>query len=307
MSDPAVWRNLNQAELELREAENARDAIQNQLSGEEPVLLSEGEPVLGPAPEIDARVQTLTKNLDVLRLKYTEQHPDIIATKRIIEQLEQQKKDDAKLNGASQPSRATDPSNNPVYQQLSVALAENEAKVASMNARVAEYKNRYAQLKAAADKVPQVEADFTQLNRDYSVHKDNYEKLLARRESAQISGELDASKGTVDFRIVDPPRVPLVPSGPNRPRLMSLVFLAGLLGGIGVAFLVSQVRPTFSDPRTLRELTGLPLLGVVSMTWTVQQKRKYKHHLLAFILSWLGLLGAYAGIMALLFLTAKTA
>lgn len=297
--------NLSQARLQLREAENARDAIKNQLSGEEPVMITEEGQTPGSTPETDARIQALTKNLDTLRLKYTEQHPDIIATKHIIEQLEQQRKDEAKFRAPSQP--ITDPNNNPVYQQLSVTLAEAEATVASMKARVAEYEDRYNQLKAAADKVPQVEADFTQLNRDYAVHKDNYEKLLARRELAQISGELDATKGTVDFRIVDPPRVPLTPSGPNRPRLMSLVFLAGLVGGIGVAFFVSQIRPTFNDPRTVREVTGLPLLGMVSMTWTRQQTRKYKNRLIAFILSFLSLMGAYAAIMAMLFLTAKVA
>lgn len=297
--------NLSQARLQLREAEESRDALNNQLSGEEPVMIAEDELTSGANPEIEARIQSLTKNLDTLRLKYTEQHPDIVGTKRVIEQLQQQQKEEAKLAVASPTSRIVNPNNNPVYQQLSVAVAEADATVASMKARVAEYEDRYNQLKAAADRVPQVEADLTQLNRDYSVHKDNYEKLLARRESAQISGELDATKGTVDFRIVDPPRVPLTPSGPNRPRLMSLVLLAGLIGGIGLAFFVSQIRPTFNDPRTLREVTGLPLLGMISMTWTRQQTSKYRKRLVAFVVSSAGLLGAYATIMAMLFLTAK--
>ena len=304
--------SLNQAKLELREAENGRDALKAQIAGEGKVLEESEMPTdqelaLSSNPELDARIQDLKKNLDGLRLKYTELHPDIIATKRIVAQLQQQKMEDAKLKAATPVTRISSSAENPVYQQLSVAVAEAEARVASMQARVAEYEERYKQIKAAANQVPQVEADFTQLNRDYSVHKDNYEKLLARRESAQISGELDATKGTVDFRIVDPPRVPLVPSGPNRPLFMSLVFLGGLLGGIGVAFFISQVRPSFSDPRTLREVTGLPLLGVVSMTWTHQQKKKYKNRLMAFVLSVISLLGVYAAIMAMLFLTAKVA
>ena len=297
--------DVKQAKLALREAESARDAIRDQLSDTESSVIVDEPPPAPANPEIDARIRDLTKNLDALRLRYTEQHPDVITTKRIIEQLEAQKKEEAKLNPPT--SGAQDQSTNPLYQQLSIALSEAEANVASMQARVKEYEDRYEQLKAAADRVPQVEADLTQLNRDYSVHKENYEKLLARRESAQISGELDATKGTVDFRIVDPPRVPITPSGPNRPQLMSLVLLGGLIGGLGLAFFVSQVRPTFNDPRTLREVTGLPLLGMVSMTWTRQQSRKYKNRLIAFILSFLSLMGAYAAIMAMLFLTAKVA
>lgn len=299
--------DVNQAKLDLREAESARDAIKNQLADVEPSAIVDEPPPAAPNPELDARIQELTKNLDALRLRYTEQHPDVINTKRIIEQLETQKREEAKLTPSRPGAQDQVQSTNPLHQQLSIALSEAEANVASMQARVKEYENRYEQLKSAADKVPQVEADFTQLNRDYSVHKENYEKLLARRESAQISGELDATKGTVDFRIVDPPRVPLTPSGPNRPRLMSLVLLGGLIGGLGLAFLVSQIRPTFNDPRTLREVTGLPLLGMVSMTWSHQQKRKYKNRMVAFVLSFISLLGAYGAIMAMLFLTTKVA
>ncbi|MBI3344797.1 MAG: chain length-determining protein [Gammaproteobacteria bacterium] len=299
--------DVNQAKLDLREAESARDAIKNQLADVESTAIVDEPPPAPANPELDARIQELTKNLDALRLRYTEQHPDVVTTKRIIEQLETQKKEEAKLNPPSSGTHSQGQTTNPLYQQLSIALSEAEANVASMQARVKEYENRYEQLKAAADRVPQVEADLTQLNRDYSVHKENYEKLLARRESAQISGELDATKGAVDFRIVDPPRVPITPSGPNRPQLMSLVLLGGLIGGLALAFFVSQVRPTFNDPRTLREVTGLPLLGMVSMTWTRQQSRKYKNRLIAFILSFLSLLGAYAAIMAMLFLTAKLA
>ena len=68
---------------------------------------------------------------------------------------------------------------NPVYQQLRVSLAEAEATVAQLRTRVAEYEARYAQLKESAKLVPQMEAEYTQLNRDYGVHKRNYETLVA--------------------------------------------------------------------------------------------------------------------------------
>ena len=148
--------------------------------------------------------------------------------------------------------------------------------------------------------MPQVEADFTQLNRDYEVNKTNYEKLLSRRETAQISGEMEASSGAVDFRIVDPPRVPLTPSAPNRPQLTSLVLLGGILAGIAVAFLISQIRPTFSDRRKLREVTGLPILGAVSMIWTDGQRKKQKKGLINFGTALLSLLASYGAVMAAL-------
>lgn len=296
--------SLNQARLELREAINARDSMKKQLADEEPEL-EDGQPDLAAIsnPEIDSRIQALKKNLDNLRLSFTEKHPDIVSTKRVIEQLEEQKRQEAKLKKPGSSAQ----SHNPVFQQLKISLAEAEANVASMKARVAEYESRYAQLKAAANAVPQVEADFTQLNRDYEVNKSNYEKLLARRETAQISGEMEASSGGIDFRIIDPPRVPLTPSAPNRPQLISFVLLGGVLAGLAVAFLISQIRPTFSDRRGLREAIGLPILGTVSMMWTDDQRKKRKKGLVAFATAFLSLLASYGAVMAALYLTLRTA
>lgn len=295
--------SLSQARLALREAETGRDAIKRQLVGDEPVMLTDQDYASSSNPEIDSRIQALKKNLDSLHLNYTEQHPDIIAAKRIIEQLEEQKRQEAKLRKGNPMMQAQ----NPVSQQLKLSLADAEASVASMRARVAEYERRYNRLKAAADAIPQVEADFTQLNRDYEVNKSNYQQLLVRRDSAQMSGDMDANTGVMNFRIVDPPRVPLTPSAPNRPLLMSLVLLGALAGGIAIAFLISQFRPTFNDRWTLRNATGLPLLGAVSLIWTDAQKKRRRNGLVATAISTLGLLGSYGIVMAILLLTARTA
>jgi polysaccharide chain length determinant protein (PEP-CTERM system associated) len=314
---------LNQAQLELREAENARDAIKAQIAGEEPMLLgeessAEPEKEVKLDPELEDRIQTLQKNLDSLRLRFTERHPDIVSTKRILAQLQDQKEkavQEAKMSDEieqakrAQEGKASADKNaaanaakrhnaNPVFQQLKVALSESEASVAAIKARVREFETRLSDLKAMANMVPQVEAELSQLNRDYEVNKANYEKLLARRESAQISGEMESSAGGLDFRVIDPPRVPSAPSGPNRPLLDSLVLLGGVFGGLALAFIMSQIRPTFNDRQGLREFTGLPLLGSVSMIWTSEQRRKSRQKTLAYALSCFGLICAYGLIIA---------
>lgn len=286
---------LNQAKLALAEEENRRNEIKKQLSGEEPVLLSEPTQEVA-IPEIDGRIESLNKQLDTLRLKYTEQHPDIIGTKRIIAQLQEQKMQEAKKR---KPVSASGSSQSIFSQQLSLALAESEANVASLKARVGEYQNRYNQLRSASNAVPQVEADFTQLNRDYEVNKANYEKLLSRRETAQISEDMESKKGVLDFRIIDPPRVSLTPVGPDRPLLVSLVLLLGLGVGVGLAFLLSQLKHTVEDRQSLKQATGLPVLGTVSMVWTDAQKRQRRRGLLAYWAIFAGLLSAYGTVLAM--------
>ena len=279
---------LRQATLALREAENSRDAIKRQLAGDK----------IGAYSELDARIRALEQKLDGLRLIYTEQHPDIVAIVRIIAQLKEQKAAEDKME--KPPSAARQ---GPVYQQLTVALASAEANVAAMRARVTEYDFRYNELQAVADALPQIEAEHAQLTRDYEVIKSRYDKLLERRESAQISGDVEASNAVLGFRVIDPPRVPQTPSAPNRPRLMSLVLLAAVGGGLGIAFLLSQLRPTFGDERRLKEVSGMQVLGTIAMEWTDEQSRRRTRGLFAFVLSFLSLISAYAAIMASLMMT----
>jgi polysaccharide chain length determinant protein (PEP-CTERM system associated) len=282
---------LRQAQLDQQEAINRRDQLRQQLQDEEPEL-NAAAAVSGNS-EIDGRIQALEKQMDQLRLQYTDLHPDIQSTKRLIEKLQAQKKADA----TADPTGAK--IQNPVYQQLTVAIAEADATVASLQARVAEYQRRYGELRNASNMIPQVEQEFTQLTRDYDVYRQNYGALLQRRESVTMSGEVESKTDTVEFRVIDPPFVPSQPAWPNRPLMLSLVTLGGLAAGVAVAFLLSQLRRTVTDRRSLRELTGLPLLGAVSRVETDESQRRKRKGLLAYLATLAGLIAAYGGMMVL--------
>lgn len=273
---------LRDAQLQLREAENSRDALKRQLVGEEPVLLPENPNTGGVSlPELDGRIDALKKQLDELERRYTDKHPDVVGTQRIIEQLEKQRAEELKTR-RKPGAQAMNVNSNPVYQQMKIQLMESEANIASLKTRVAEYQARQAQLKEYMKLGPQIEQELAQLNRDYEINKRNYESLVARRESANISVEMESSAGVAEFRVIDPPNVPSKPAAPNRRLLMPLVGLLSLLVGGAVALLISQIRPTFHDSRSLREFTGLPILGTVSMIRSPERRRRQRRQLIGF-------------------------
>ena len=289
---------LSQARLELAEAEQARNAIRRQISGDP---AKPGTVKVDPAlmdPELEARIVAAQKNLDTLRMQYTEQHPDVISTRRLLDQLMAQRAELAKGK-----KRSLDPgaSYSPMLQQLNVSLSQAEAHVASMRARVSEYEARVARLRTQSTTAPEIEAQFAQLNRDYTVNRENYQKLVERRESARLSGDLTSATDMLQFRVIDPPTVPNHPSGPNRLRLFSIVFVGALVAGLAVAFMMSQLRPTFLSQSALRDVTGLPVLGSIGMNWTPDQTVKRKRRLVALASSVLLLFGAYGiGMAAIL-------
>jgi hypothetical protein len=83
----------------------------------------------------------------------------------------------------------------------------------------------------------------------------------------------------LNFRVIDPPMAPTKPTGPNRVSLFSMVFVIALAAGVGSAFAMSQIRPTFVSQAALREVTGVPVLGSIGMNWTPQQRVHRKRRL----------------------------
>ena len=301
---------LERARLEYREAVNARDAAQQQLTGEHSKganstvqsLLQESSLAVS-TPEIDSRLDVQKRNLDSLLQRYTEQHPDVISTRKMIKDLEDQKrKEVAELRKEAMARPlvgATGGDNsNLAYQELSRLLATSQVQVASLKARVDEYSARYAQALTALKTAPQVDAEFSQLNRDYAINKKNYEDLVARRESASMSGDLDSTSGMADFRVIDPPRVSPQPVAPNRLLLLAGAMVAALFSGVFASFAASQLRPVFHDAMDLRNRVELPILGVVSRLVTDVDRRNQRIDLMRF--------GAASGALVGLFVLGLT-
>ena len=289
----ALSSQLGQARLELREAENARDEARRQLDTERTQsanitsrsLLQESAMSVS-TPEIDGRIDAQKRNLDSLLQRFTDQHPDVVGARRLIKELEEVKRKEVqelrKVAMATQ-SPSVGSTNSLAYQELNRLVATSEVQVAGLRARVGEYEARVNRARQLMKTAPQIEAEFAQLNRDYDNNKKNYNDLVARRESAAMSGELESAAGVADFRVIDPPRASQRPVAPNRMLLLPLALLAGIGAGLVTSFIASQLRTVFYDARSLSETVGLPLLGVVTLVMgdaaAVKEKADFRRFL----------------------------
>ena len=298
----ALSDEVNKLRLEYSAAEKSRDALKRELSTEATQLPPEA---LGPqsmaAPivsEHDARLEAAKKQLDELLRRYTEQHPDVIMTRRTIAQLEVLKRQDLEAKRAaavaastrSKGANAETAATNPVYQKIRFALAEAEASVASLRVRLGTQQARLAETRALASRVPQAEAELSQLNRDYDIIRKNYEQLVARRESASLGVKIDQTSPLAEFRLIEPPRTEPKPVFPNRLSLALLGVLLAAAAGIAAALLRSRLAPVVGSAKALRELSGRPVLGTVSLLVDEPARQRQRAGLL-------GLLGAIAALM----------
>ena len=303
-----IGQQLETAKLELREAENAREAAKKQLDagkvspeGGMELLQGQAQTAVIATPEIDARIDAQRRNLDSLLQRYTDQHPDIINTRRLLADLDEQKKREVvelrKVAAAAPVVQVQGGNVNLALQEMGRLMATAEVQVASLKARVAEYQSRYAAARAQSRTSPQIEAEAAQLNRDYAIIKKNYEDLVSRRQSAVMSGDLDMASGVVDFRLIDPPRVSPRPVWPNRLLLLAIAMAAAVGAGLFTSFASSQLRPVYNDAQELRNITGLPLLGVVSMILTDGERKGERNNKVRFYFGAGGLFASFLIVM----------
>jgi polysaccharide chain length determinant protein (PEP-CTERM system associated) len=303
--------DIEAAKLELQSAEESRAAYKREMTDEPPPLIPElaEDSERDPTPELSARIVALKKDLDTLLRKYTEQHPDVVATQKLIAQLQSEREAELETRrkaAAAAPRRAQVANQNPVSQQMRISLADSEATVAALRAKVAGLQGQYQQLKSQAQLVPQIEADYTQLVRDYDVQKRTYDNLVARRESA-IMGKDVQDTGGAQFRVIDPPRVSPKPVAPNRLALLGIAFGCAVFVGIFASFVASQVMPTFHDARTLREVTKRPILGMVSMLPSDALRRLRRRNAWLFAGGLSSLFAAFTAVFAFALLIGRVA
>ena len=247
---------VQNVEAQLRDATARLTALQAQARLTPPTLAG-----LAAGSSQESELATAERHLAELRARFTDEHPDVIIARRLVASL--------RSTSARAPSAAGLATRNPLYDQLRLQVIDAQSAVSSLNARLATARGDRDRLEALARAAPGVEAEYQNLDRDYSVISKNYEELLARREASNITSAADTTADKVQLRIIDPPRIPVLPVGPNRLLLISVVLAGGVGAAIALAILISELDQSIGDAAHLRGF-GLPVLGGIS---TVPQRR----------------------------------
>lgn len=276
----AARGRLVQLRGELHDAQSRRDLTRQQLEAV-PAVLAPGEVATGGGGG-GSRLAEAERNLRELLLRYTDQHPDVITARAVVAAL---RSGGGGGGGARPATAARGGAPNPLHEQLKMRMVDANAQILSLERQVRDEQSEVERLDALARNAPQLQAQFTNLDRDYTVLLRQYEELLERREALQVAGAARTGADRVRMEVVDPPLVSNLPIGPNRRLLVSGVLAAGLGVGAALALLLAQFDHGFHTLQDLRQF-GLPVLGVVS---TARPSLR------------VGAAAAFAGAVALLF------
>jgi len=214
--------------------------------------------------------------------QYTERHPDVQALQSIIDNLKANPDSaEASANGLVDSDEVQE--FNPVYQEVKMALSQASVEVETLKIKLREQLARVDKLRSSIDVIPEVEARLAKLNRGYEVTRERYLELVERRESAQLAQSAGQSASEITFRVIEPPIIPFKASGPNRPMLLVAVLFAAMAVGLAWSFLRYILQPTFIGLNQLSSVTGLPVLGGVSLYMSPEHKKRRRLQLSSFI------------------------
>jgi polysaccharide chain length determinant protein (PEP-CTERM system associated) len=280
---PALEAARNAAtalEGKLQDALISRDALKQEVENTPPMLVVEsgpngqfGLPGGGPAPR--TRLQDAQEQLTMLLLKDTDQHPDVIAQRKLIESLKNAPRETPAATAATAARDAATARDvaantvkrsvpNQIYDQLKVKLIEADTTVISLQRQRDDAVRYRERLEKVQREQPGLIAEYQNMDRDYNVLRHNYEELLSRLQSANIAQAADTQADKVKLQIIDPPEIPRLPVAPNRMLLVTGVLLGGLATGAGLTVIFGQLDRSFSTVDELRNL-GLPVLGGISV------------------------------------------
>lgn len=220
----------------------------------------------GTLASLEDRIHQTEESLDQLMLQYTPEHPDVVSTTRILKKLKEEHKDivDKVSRGEIDDSIIVEQVPNPVIDEIRKKIAEQQTAIAVKENDLNRLTGQLEQLQKVSIEAPQVEAEYSDLVRDLGLYEKNYQDLLAKRESVAI-GQAAVATQTNQFRIIDPPTVPLTPVAPLRFALYLAVILVAIGGGGLVSYLKVELENTFVSLAQLREEYAQLVIGSVSM------------------------------------------
>lgn len=289
------------AQTSLAIATRRRTELSRQLRGDAataPVEIPQGIGGANAGGGTSQRIKEAQTKLDELLLRYTDKHPEVTALRETLVELEKRRQSEiqALLRGDPGAAAASGATSNPVFQSIQLALNQADAEIAAMRGDLVERQQRIAELRRMVDTVPKVEAEFARLNRDYDVTKGQYTALVERLEQTRL-GEQAQQTGAVRFEVIDPPNSKFTPVQPKRAILVAMVLVVGLAAGAALAYVLHQLRPVFANARNLGDVTGLPVLGTVSMSWPARYAAEVRQAFLRYSAVFVTLLITFVVVM----------
>ena len=243
---------------------------------------------VSPIDTAQSDLDRLQTQKAALLVRFTPQHPDVLKIDRDIavaestlERLKSTNSGTEKTEKSSVPSgqpqvthTAGRPVDNPALAQVRSQLEANRVEIENLQKDEKQIKASLAQYQNRLNLTPVREQQLTSLLRDYDLVKQDYSDLVNKEMQSQLATSLEKNQGGRQFRLVDPPSLPVVPTSPQRLKLN----LGGLAGGVAfglvLALLIELKDRSFHTEKELTAEFAPPIVVSVPLLLTATEERR---------------------------------
>jgi polysaccharide chain length determinant protein (PEP-CTERM system associated) len=241
--------------------------------------------ILSPIEAAQNEVDRLRAQKAPLLVRLTPQHPDVIRIDHDIAAAEANlqllKSTVSMREGAPAPKPAGSPqisksapaTENPAIAQLKSQLEANRFEIANLSAAEKRLQAQMAQYQERLNLTPVREQQLTGLLRDYDLQKKAYEDLVSKELQSQLATHLEEQQGGRQFRLVEPPSLPMIPTSPKRLKINLGGMAGGLVIGLALALLMEMRDRSFHTEKELGAHFTPPILVSTPLFLTPAEER----------------------------------
>ncbi len=198
------------------------------------------------------RLAELKRRKASLLAQYTASHPEVT---RVSAQVAKQElgceREQVELGGAATSGGGIKPG-----QTQGQCIEAAKARLAALHREKVDIEKK-------AIKKPKLQREWAELSVRVNQLESELRALQERRARAIQNRLVAANDFQENFQLVDPPRVPELPTKPERNQFLLVGILITAIIGLLLATIREAFRQTFLDPQEFEEQTGLQVLAVL--------------------------------------------
>lgn len=253
-------------------ARERRILIERQLADAQTIPVSrapETAPTADPAAGLTTaqQLEAAQQRLDLFKLRYTPDHPDVKTLERTISDLQKKMADEAARSPVAVTARTLTPAEAARQRQIGELQAQLEVQdhqIAANDKEELRLKATIAEYQAMVAAVPARESELVELLRDYGTFNETYTSLLKKKEDSKLAENLVHRQIGEQFRVLDAASLPEKPY--NRMQRLALL-AAGPIGGLAIGLVLLAFfeyrDSSFKTESDVQRVLTLPVLALV--------------------------------------------
>jgi succinoglycan biosynthesis transport protein ExoP len=178
--------------------------------------------------------------------------------------------------GAQVGAKPATNADNPEYRRIASELDAANSEVAALQTSTARARAQLQQYTANLFPSPEVERQFSDLERRRTSLQTQYQEVQSKLKSAQLSQVVEADAHAEHFSLV---RAPVAASSPYSPNRIGVILLGLVLGCAIAAVVVAVAETSDATVRGTRDVVGfssIPVLGGVPVILLPSDQRRQR-------------------------------